>query len=34
MMYAGAEIVEFSPADELAKTMEVVMKNMAASAQA
>ena len=31
VMYAGTEIVEFSPADELAKTMEVVMRNMAAS---
>jgi len=34
VMYAGAEIVEFSPADELAKTMEVVMRNMAESEQA
>ena len=33
VMYAGNEIVEFSPADELAKTMEVVMRNMAASEQ-
>jgi glyoxylate utilization-related uncharacterized protein len=34
VMYAGNEFVEFSPADELAKTMEVVMRNMAASEQA
>jgi hypothetical protein len=33
-MYNGCEIVEFSPADELAKTMEVIMKNMAASEHA
>ena len=33
-MYAGTEIVEFSPAAELAKTMEVVTRNMAASEQA
>jgi hypothetical protein len=34
LMYAGSEIVEFSPAADLAKTMEVVMKNIAASEQA
>ena len=34
VVYDGNEIVEFSPADELAKTMEVVMRNMAASEQA
>jgi hypothetical protein len=33
-MYSGTEIVEFSPADELAKTMDVVMRNMADSEQA
>jgi hypothetical protein len=33
-MYAGSEFVDFSPADELAETMEVVMKNTAASEQA
>ena len=34
VMYAGTEIVEFSPAAELAKTMDVVMKNIAASEHA
>ncbi len=34
LMYAGTEIVEFSPAADLAKTMDVVMKNIAASEQA
>jgi hypothetical protein len=34
VMYDGCEIVEFSPADELAKTMEVIMRNMAASEHA
>ncbi len=29
-MYEGNEIVEFSPTDELAKTMEVIKTNMAA----
>ena len=33
-MYAGTDTVEFSPADELARTMEVVMGNMTASQQA
>ena len=28
ILYAGSEIEEFSPTDELAKTMEVVLKNM------
>ena len=30
VMYEGNEIVEFSPTDELAKTMEVIKTNMAA----
>ena len=30
VMYEGNEIVEFSPTDELAKTMEVLKTNMAA----
>ena len=34
VVYDGNELVEFSPTDELAKTMEVVMRNMAASEQA
>ena len=34
VMSAGNEIVEFSPTDSLARTMEVVMKNLAASEQA
>ncbi len=34
VMFEGCEVVEFSPADELAKTMKVVMNNMAASEQA
>jgi len=29
-LYAGSEVVEFSPSDELAATMEVVEKNMEA----
>ncbi|MGH2691795.1 MAG: cupin domain-containing protein [Actinomycetota bacterium] len=29
-IFAGTELVEFSPTDELAKTMEVVTKNMEA----
>ena len=29
-LYAGSEIVEFHPTDELAKTMEVVTRNMEA----
>jgi Cupin domain len=29
-IYAGSEVVEFSPTDDLAKTMEVVEKNMEA----
>ena len=28
MLFAGTEVVEFSPTDELAQTMEVVMRNM------
>jgi hypothetical protein len=27
-LYAGTEVVEFSPTDELAKTVEVINKNM------
>lgn len=34
LMYDGNEIVEFSPTAELAKTMEVLNRNMAASTQA
>lgn len=30
-LYAGAEIVEFSPTEELAKTIEVVTRNMEAA---
>ena len=30
VLYAGTEVVEFSPADELAKTMEVVSRNASA----
>ena len=32
ILFAGAEIVEFSPTDELGSTMEVVTKNMEAAA--
>jgi hypothetical protein len=28
VLFAGAEVVEFSPTDELAKTLEVVTRNM------
>jgi hypothetical protein len=31
-LYAGSEVVEFHPTDELAKTIEVVERNMAAAA--
>jgi hypothetical protein len=31
ILYAGAEVVEFSPTDELGHTMEVVVKNMEAA---
>jgi hypothetical protein len=31
VMYAGTEIVEFSPTDELARTIEVVTRNMEAA---
>ena len=31
VLYAGSEVVEFSPTDELNQTMEVVTKNMAAA---
>jgi hypothetical protein len=31
-IFAGTEVVEFHPTDELAKTMEVVERNMAAQA--
>ena len=34
LVYDGNEIVEFSPTAELAKKMEVLNRNMAASAQA
>lgn len=30
-IYTGTEVVEFSPTEELAKTMEVVQKNMEAA---
>ncbi len=30
-LYAGTEVVEFSPSDQLQETMAVVEKNMAAS---
>ena len=29
-LYAGTEVVEFSPTEELGRTMEVVTKNMEA----
>ena len=29
VLYAGTEVIEFSPTDELNKTMEVVLKNVA-----
>jgi len=29
VLYAGTEVIEFSPTDELGKTLEVVMKNIA-----
>jgi hypothetical protein len=32
ILHAGGAVVEFSPSDELAQTMEVVMRNMAAAA--
>jgi hypothetical protein len=32
ILYAGGEVVEFSPTDELGRTMEVVSKNMEAAA--
>lgn len=32
ILYAGSEVVEFSPTDELNRTMEVVTKNMEAAA--
>jgi hypothetical protein len=32
MLYAGTEVVEFSPTDELNRTMEVVTKNMEGAA--
>jgi hypothetical protein len=31
VLYAGSEVVEFSPTDELAHTFEVVARNMAAA---
>jgi hypothetical protein len=30
-LYAGTEIIEFSPTDELQRTIEVVTKNMEAA---
>ncbi len=30
LFMAGTEVIEFSPTDELAKTVEVVMANLAA----
>jgi hypothetical protein len=33
ILYAGSEVVEFSPTDELARTMEVVTKNMEAATE-
>ena len=32
-IYAGTEVVEFSPTDELAKTIEVVLRNAESSGQ-
>jgi hypothetical protein len=32
VLFAGSEIVEFSPTEELGRTMEVVTRNMAATA--
>jgi quercetin dioxygenase-like cupin family protein len=34
ILYAGGEVVEFSPTDELGRTMEVVTKNIEAVAAA
>jgi hypothetical protein len=31
ILYAGGEVVEFSPTEELGRTMEVVMRNIEAS---
>jgi hypothetical protein len=31
MLYDGTEVVEFSPTEELGRTMEVVTKNMEAA---
>ena len=31
VLHAGCELVEFSPTEELGKTMEVIMKNMEAA---
>lgn len=33
MMFEGCEVVEFSPTEELAKTMEVIMGNMQAAGE-
>jgi hypothetical protein len=33
VMYEGAEVLMFQPTDELAKTMEVIMKNMQAGSE-
>ena len=34
VLHAGCELVEFSPTEELGKTMEVIMKNMQAAGTA
>jgi hypothetical protein len=34
VLFAGTKVVEFSPTDDLQRTMEVVEKNMAAAAEA
>lgn len=34
VLYDGTEVVEFSPTEELSRTMEVVERNMAAAANA
>jgi hypothetical protein len=34
VLFAGTEIIEFSPTEELAKTMKVIMHNLEASGQA
>ena len=34
VLYAGTKVVEFSPTEELGRTMEVVTRNMAQAARA